>query len=68
MKRCLECIDFELTLSCAISLSVNFFPAYPAERCVLNGKVKMMLNGVFAIVCAVWIPRMCISRISPEPC
>ena len=28
---------FTSTLSCAVSLSVNFFPAYPAERCALNG-------------------------------
>ena len=31
------------TLSSAVSLSVNFFPAYPAERCALNGKVKVVL-------------------------
>ena len=30
-------------LSSAVSLSVNFFPAYPAERCALNGKVKVVL-------------------------
>ena len=32
-----------LALSFAVSLSVNFFPAYPAERCALNGKVKVVL-------------------------
>ena len=31
-------------LSSAVSLSVNcFFPAYPAERCALNGKVRVVL-------------------------
>ena len=34
-------------LSCAVSLSVNLFsslfPVYLAERCALNGKVKVML-------------------------
>ena len=34
---------FISTLSCAVSLSVKFFPAYPAERCALNGKVKVVL-------------------------
>ena len=29
-------------LSCAFSLSVKFFPAHPAERFVLNGKVKVV--------------------------
>ena len=37
-------------LSCAVSLSVRFFPVYPAERCVLNGKVTLVLNGVSVIV------------------
>ena len=38
-----------------VSLSVRFFPAYPAERFVLNGKVKvMLLTMLFAIEgCAV---------------
>ena len=27
-----------------VSLSVRFFPVYPAERFVLNGKVKVMLR------------------------
>ena len=37
-------------LSCAVSLSVSFFPVYPAERCVLNGKVTVMLKGVSVVV------------------
>ena len=38
-----------------VSLSVRFFPVYPAERFVLNGKVKvMLLTMLFAIEgCAV---------------
>ncbi len=31
------------TLSCTVTLSVKNFPAYLAERCVLNGKVTVML-------------------------
>ena len=30
-------------MSCAVSLSVSFFPVYPAEWCVLNGKVTLVL-------------------------
>ncbi len=38
-------------LSCAVSLSVRFFfPFYPTERCVLNGKVTLVLNGVSVVV------------------
>ena len=37
-------------LSCAVSLSVSFFPVYPAERCVLNGKVTVVLKGFSVIV------------------
>ena len=33
-------ICFEL---CCLILGESFFPAYPAERCALNGKVKVML-------------------------
>ena len=33
-------------LSCAVSSSVRFFPVYPAERCVLNGKVTLVLKDV----------------------
>ena len=39
-------LDVHLSaLSCAVSLSVNLFfsSVYPAERCALNGKVKVML-------------------------
>ena len=38
-----------------VSFSVRFFPVYPAERFVLNGKVKvMLLTMLFAIEgCAV---------------
>ena len=37
-------------MSCAVSLSVSFFPVYPAERCVLNGKVTVVLKGFSVIV------------------
>ena len=37
-------------LSCAVSLSVSFSPVYPAERCVLNGKVTVVLKGVSVVV------------------
>ena len=37
-------------LSCAVSSSVRFFPVYPAERCVLNGKVTVVLKGVSVVV------------------
>ena len=33
-------IYFEL---CCLIVGESFFPAYPAERCALNGKVKVML-------------------------
>ena len=29
-----------------VSLSVRFFPVYPAERSVLNGKVTLVLKDV----------------------
>ena len=35
-----------LYVSSAVSLSVNFFPAHPAERFELNGKVKVVLTVV----------------------
>ena len=37
-------------VSSAVSSSVNFFPVYPAERCVLNGKVTVVLKGFSDIV------------------
>ena len=37
-------------MSCAVSLSVSFFSVYPAERCVLNGKVTLVLKGVSVVV------------------
>jgi hypothetical protein len=39
-------------LSCLVVGEI-FFPVYPAERCVLNGKVTVVLHGVSAIMCAV---------------
>ena len=50
---------FISTLSCAVSLSVKFFPAYPAERCALNGKVRVMLTTVCSI-------KSVLSRDSPR--
>ena len=47
------------TLSCAVSLSVNVFPAHPAERFVLNGKVMVMLTTVCSI-------QSVLSRDSPR--
>ena len=45
-------ICFEL---CCLIVGESLFPAYPAERCALNGKVKvMLLTMLFAIEsCAV---------------
>ena len=37
------------TVSSALSLSVKFFPAHPAERFELNGKVKVMSTGCVSI-------------------
>jgi hypothetical protein len=30
----------------ALALNEMFFPVYPAERCVLNGKVTLVLKDV----------------------
>ena len=38
------------TVSSAVSLSLKKNPVYPAERCVLNGKVRVVLKGVFVAV------------------
>ena len=43
MKNAAADVVYLPALSSAVSLSVNFFPAYPAERCALNGKVKVVL-------------------------
>ena len=37
------------TVSSAVSLSVKFFPAHPAERFELNGKVKVMSTRCVSI-------------------
>ena len=43
-------LDVHLLQAVLVSLSVRFFPDYPAERFVLNGKVKvMLLTMLFAI-------------------
>ena len=40
------CVEMQLGVhllqAVLVSLSVRFFPVYPAERCVLNGKVKVV--------------------------
>ncbi len=44
----------ELCYLATISLSV-FFSAYSAERCVLNGKVKVVLIGSWVRICYVTV-------------
>ena len=48
-------VYIDLLQAVLVSLSVRFFPVYPAERFVLIGKVKvMLLTMLFAIEgCAV---------------
>ena len=38
-------ICFEL---CCLIVGESFFPAYPAERCALNGKVRVMLLTMYS--------------------